>query len=177
MGRAVGLRAALVFGPLVVLMVIVAASPGYKPWAVILVFFGVFGLFGLIIFTRTDRKLKADLGKPDAPWAGAYASALPVDTDLSPETALEIARQCIVQLRARDVRTIGGHTAVGWVGSVLTNVPQWQAYEVAVVILVKPDGMTQMVCCARPRFSIAYFGAAKSRDLAGQLQQAVLSRR
>ena len=91
MGRAVALRAALVFGPLVMLMGIVAASPGYKPLAVFLVFFGVFGLFGLVLFTRTDRKLMAVLGKPDAPWAGAYASALPVDTGLSPETALGFA--------------------------------------------------------------------------------------
>ena len=33
--------------------------------------------------------------------------------------------------------------------------------KLAVVVLVQADGMTQMVCCARPRFSTAYFGASR----------------
>jgi hypothetical protein len=175
MRRTVALRAILIFGPLAVLFLLAFAIgfTDYWPWPLLLGFFGAFGLISLFGFTRMDRKLLVDVGKPDAPWSGAGAAWLPVDTDLSPERALRIARSAIIQLDARDVRTIGNHTVVGWVGSIWTNIPRWTAHEVAVVIIAQPDGATQLVCCARPRLRL--LGSGIGREWASRLQQGVLS--
>jgi len=174
MRRAVALRVALIFGPLVVLMVLVAVVvPGYKPWPLLLLFFGAFGVVSLIISTRTDRKLLLQVGRPDPPWSGNYAAALPVRAYIAPDRALEVARKAIGHLHASEVQNVDHHTVVGWVGSVWTNLPRQQAYELAVVVVAQPDGTTELVCCARPRFSLAYFGGSMSRELASDLQQAV----
>ena len=63
---------------------------------------------------------------------------------------------------------------IGWVGSVWTNVARWQAYEVAVEAIAQANGTTKLVCCARPRFSFAYFGGAMSQRLAAELHDAVV---
>jgi hypothetical protein len=174
MRRAVAVRAILIFGPItvVVLLSFAVGVTDYAPWPFPPIFLGAFGLISLFVFTRMDRKLLLDVGKPDAPWSGADAAWLPVDTDLSPQRALRIARSAIIQLDARDIRTIGNHTVVGWVGSFWTNIPRWTAHEVAVVIIVQPDGETQLVCCARPRLRLL---VGISREWASRLQQGVLS--
>jgi len=172
--KAIGLRALVIFSPVVVLIIVLIATPGSKPWAIALLV--AFALGNLVLLTASDRKLRVDLGKPDAPWGGNYAAWLPVEAEISTEAALRIAREAVQGLRSRQVRTIGDHTVVGWVGYLWTNVARWQAYELAVVVVSQPGKTTQMICCARPRFSIAYFGGARSRELAAGIQRAVSTR-
>jgi len=151
-----------------------AAVSKDMPVVFVVVFFGMFGMIGLILGVRTDRKLMVDLGKPDAPWSGTYAASIPVDANVAPDEALTIARRAVAAVQAHDLRTLGNHTAVGWVGSIWTNLPRQQAYQVAVVVEAQPDDLTQLMCCARPRFSLAYFGAGMSQEWAGRLQKAVI---
>ena len=170
--RAVALRAAVVFGPIGVLAIVVAVGRG--PWAPFLLFFGAFGVITLVLFTTGDRKLKVDLGRPDAPWSGNYAASRELDTLHTPHDAIGLARQAVLRLSPRNVVTVGDHSVIGWVGSVWTNVARWQAYEVAVVAIAQANGTTKLVCCARPRFSFAYFGGAMSQRLAAELHDAVV---
>lgn len=176
MRRAVAVRAGLMLGLVAVLMGLVAFGvPGYKPWPFLLGFFGAIGVVGLIISTLTDRKLLIQVGRPTPPWSGNYAAAFPVRAAVTPDRALVVARQAIGHLHAHDVQTFDHHTVVGWVGSIWTNLPRWQAYQLAVVVIGQSYGTTELVCCARPRFSLAYFGGSMSRELASDLQQAVSS--
>ena len=162
--------------PVALVIVMVAAVSKDMPVVLVVGFFGTFGIIGLILGVRTDRKLRVDLGKPDAPWSGTYAASIPVDANVALDEALKIARRAVEAVRAHDVRTLGNHTAVGWVRSHLeqscpvsrpTNLP-WAS-------LAQPEDLTQMICCARPRFSLAYFGTGMSQEWAERLQRAVIN--
>lgn len=168
-------RACLIFAPIALVIVMAAAVSKDMPVVLVVGFFGTFGIIGLILGVRTDRKLRVDLGKPDAPWSGTYAASIPVDANVALDEALKIARRAVEAVRAHDVRTLGNHTAVGWVGSIWTNLPRQQAYQLAVVVVAQPEDLTQMICCARPRFSLAYFGTGMSQEWAERLQRAVIN--
>lgn len=172
--RAVAQRALLIFALVGFVLLMTALAPGYKPWPLLVGVFVPFGLIMLVVSTRADRKLQLQAGKHDAAWDGANAATMPVQAPVQRERALEIARETLVQLPARDVQTVDDHMAVGWVGSMMfANLPRLQAYEVAIVIEHHAEE-TQFLCCARPRISY-YFGGAMSQEWASRLRQALLA--
>lgn len=172
--RAVAFRALFIFAPIALIVAMAAAASKDMPVGLVVSFFGTFGTIALILAVRTDTKLRVDLGKPDAPWSGTYSAWIPVDADVTPDKALTIARRAVSKAQAHDIRTLENHTVIGWVGSAWTNAPRQQAYQIAVVISAQPESLTQMICCARPRFSLVLFGAGMSQEWATRLQRAVL---
>jgi hypothetical protein len=174
MRKAVAQRGTLIFVGYVLVLALAGVAPGHKPWAALAIFFGAFGVLLLVVTTRTDRKLLVQLGRSDAPWLGAYAASMPVEAAVAPDVAIGLARRAVVALRASDVTLVGDHTVVGWVGSIWTNMPRRQAYELAVVVTGRSEGLTQFLCCARPRSMLAYFGASMSQEWATRLQRAVV---
>ncbi len=73
------------------------------------------------------------------------------------------------------MEVVDGHSVVGWRGFLFTNMPQWQEYQLAIVLSSYAAGGTQFTCCARPRFSTAILGAQKSQELVGSLQSEVVN--
>lgn len=70
----------------------------------------------------------------------------------------------------RGVETVSGAMVTGWVGSVFTNLPQWQQYQLAVTLWLAPNGATVFTSCARPRFGTALLGGSRSQRLATSLK-------
>jgi hypothetical protein len=60
-------------------------------------------------------------------------------------------------------------SAVGWIGSSWTNIPNKAEYMVAVARIVQPDGSIVLDCSCRPRFSSSLFGSRRSGDLTHRL--------
>jgi hypothetical protein len=83
-------------------------------------------------------------------------------------TALSV--RAISRAGGRDVKLVNGSTAIGWIGDPTTNVPDWQEYQLAVVVSPESDDRSCFTCCARPRWWAALAGATKSQRLAESLR-------
>ena len=51
----------------------------------------------------------------------------------------------------------------------MTNIPRWAEYQVAVKLAPLQDGMTEFVCCSRPRFSSSLANFGRSNGLAQRI--------
>ncbi len=174
--RVGAIRAAWVLVPIWLFVACAGAvSGGTAPWALLYGFFTAFGVLVAIVGTVSDRRLAVRAGRADAPWRGYPAFSLPVETSVAPEHALAIARRAVAMTGGSAIELVEPTTVIGWIGSVWTNAPQKQQYELAVAVMAGTGGGIEFVCCARPRFSSAAFGAAKCQLLAELLQSAVVS--
>jgi hypothetical protein len=175
--KALFTRMGLILGGLAVFFGIIALTPGYKPWFVLIPVFGTFGVIMSFVATFADRKVLVRAGKGDAPWSGAMAASVPVDAPISPDRALEIAKEALGAVGATGIEAVDDHTIVGWSGTPwVYNVPSLQAYQLAVAVVAQSEASTQILCCARPRFANSAFGNAMSQRIAVQLQAALLER-
>jgi hypothetical protein len=169
-GRAVVLLAAL--GVMTLLVEHAHTNPP-PPWPLIYGVFGTGGCVAVIVSVFGDRRLAVRSGRwhPALENAGFTASAsFPIPFP----SAINVASQAMSAIGARGVEVIDGRAVVGWVGSVLTNLPKWQQYEVAIDVARSPDGGTRFAILARPRFAYALYGSQRSEQLRGQLQAQVM---
>ncbi len=174
--RALGLRASAFFIPLGILLALVASMPGANPpWPLLIGFFGVFGAIVITTSVFTDRRLSLRAGRGDAPWIGAQARWAAVETAVPITQAVGVARDAIRQAGGRDLSVNGDSIVVGWIGTVFTNLPQWQQYELAIVISPASNGGTQFICCARPRFSTTFLGGSRSYEIVSILESEIES--
>lgn len=147
-----------------------AAAPTPPPWPLLIGFFFIFGLVVVTLSIVTDRRLAVRSGRASAPWTGSNARWVQFAYPVPLQRAIALAATALSQMGAQRVETVNDVMVTGWVGSALTNLPQWQQYQLAVGLAAAPDGTTVFTSCARPRSSMAYMGASKSQQLATALQ-------
>lgn len=173
--RVGAIRAAWILVPIWVIVAFAGAVSRRTPWLLLYGFFTAFGLLMAIVVTVSDRRLAVRTGRGYRPRRGPNAFAIPVETSVVPQRAMAIARRAVVMAGGSDVDVIEPATIVGWIGSVWTNAPQKQQYELAVSVMEGTGGGVVFVCSAQPRFSAALLGAGRSRQLAELMQSAVVS--
>jgi hypothetical protein len=121
---------------------------------------------GGIFVVRSDRKRAARLAIGDRT---ELPPGTPVDVFVDPEAATRIATRAVQQVGGHNVTVLKDGSAVGWIGSSLTNIPTKAEYVVAVARIVQPDGSIVLACSSQPRFSTMAFGGRRSADLTRQL--------
>jgi hypothetical protein len=169
-GRAVALVAVL--GVMSLLIESAHTNPP-PPWPLIFGFFGIVGGGNVIISVYADRKLAIRSGR----WHPASDNAdftVFASVPIPFSSAINVASQAMSSIGAKGVEVIDGRAVVGWIGTVFTNLPKWQQYEVAIDVTRSHDGRTRFAALARPRFAIAAFGSRRSEQLRGQLQEQVM---
>ena len=172
--KAVAKRAAFYFIPVALLVgMVIAIVPG-APWALLIGFFTAFGMIIVALFCVSDRKLDMEIGKIDAPWLGSNTSSMQVNLFVKSEIALDIAKCAVAKAGGWDITVIGQATVVGWIGSVWSNLPRSQSYQMAIVFCEASIGEIQFLCCARPRSKAALMGLKRSLELVSKLQNALL---
>ena len=116
------------------------------------------------------------------PGVGSGASTVTAIFQGTTDTARAASTQAIRNLGGRDISLIGSNITTGWVGSMWTNIPQWQAYQLAVVIEDEEANTLRLLCCARPRKAWAAYlcvswwyvwGGNRSDELAERLSQEI----
>jgi hypothetical protein len=150
--------------------------------AVILVAVGV-AIILLALRSRLDRKRQLARGKPDNPWSGSGASTVTAIFRGTADAARTASTQAIRHLGGQDISLNGSSVITGWIGSMWTNIPQWQAYQLSVVIEDEEANPLHLLCCARPRKAWAaslcwtwwyVWGGNGSDELAQRLSQEII---
>lgn len=126
-----------------------------------------------VVVICSDRKRAVRTVTGSAPDRTTLPPGTPVDVFVDPSTATQIAAGAIRQVGGRDITVLNDGSAVGWIGSSLTNIPSKMEYMVAVARITQPDGSIVLACSARPRFSSSLFGSQRSADLTRRLVAAV----
>lgn len=149
--------------------------------AVVLIAICVVALFFALRF-RLDRKRQLDRGQADNPWLGTGASAVTVTFRGTVDTARDASTQAIRNLGGQSISFIGSNITTGWIGSVWTNIPRWQAYQLSVVIEDEGPNPLRLLCCARPRKAWAAYlcvswwyiwGGNRTDEIAERLSQEI----
>ena len=154
-------------------MSLVATAPTPPPWPVLVVFTLFFLAFGsgvAAISMITDRRLAVRSSRASPPWTGSNARWAQSSYPMPLDRAVRFATDALSHMGARGVETVGAAMVTGWVGSVVTNLPQLQQYQLAVALSVAPDGSTVFTSCARPRLGTSLMGASRGQRLATSLQ-------
>lgn len=150
-----------------------ASTSPRPPWVLFLSLFGAFLIFSVVMSLLTDRQLAVRTGRADAPWIGSCAGWTQTFSNTPIDTARHYATQAICNIGGRKVVLINDWEAVGWIGSSWVNVPEWQEYQLDVLISVAWGGETCFTCSARPRWKMVWGGVSKSGRLAESLQREV----
>ena len=149
--------------------------------AVVLIALCVLALFLALRF-RLDRKRQLDHGQADYPWTGGGASTVKAVFPGSADTARAASAQAIRNLGGQDISVIGSSITTGWTGSMWTNIPKWQAYQLSIVIENEEANPLHLLCCARPRKAWAaslnwswwyVWGGNRSDELAERLSEEI----
>jgi hypothetical protein len=173
--RALLWRSGLALGVFVIGIGFGASTSPQPPWPILLAAVGGFLAFSVITSLFGDRQLAVRAGRGDAPWKGSAAGWTQYVCDSSIGAGPHVATQAIVNIGGRKVELVNGTAAVGWIGSSWVNLPEWQEYQLAVVVAQDSNGGTSFTCCARPRWKTRWGGASKSRRLALALRQEVVT--
>ena len=142
------------------------------------IFLGAFILLcvvGAYFVVASDRKRAIRHGRVARFGGGGLGNSVPVVVLVSSDSAMQIAKEAIRQVGGREVVSLSGSAAVGWIGSSWTNLPNRSEYELRVSLSTLADGSTQFVCSGRPRFASQLTGTARSRELATRLASEVSS--
>jgi hypothetical protein len=170
MRRALVLRLTVLVLTLGSVAALASTAKPAPPWAQLMTFFGVFGLVVVAVSIRSDRRLLTRAGRGSAPWTGSNARWTQIFLSVNPDQARNMAERAIRAIGGNHVEWLDENTAIGWIGWVLTNLPEWQQYQLAIVISPGPGGGLTFTCCARPRASVALMGASKGQRLASALR-------
>jgi hypothetical protein len=84
-----------------------------------------------------------------------------------------VAAQAISNAGGRKVILVNGWEAVGWIGSSWVSVPEWQEYQLDVLVSQDGGGGTCFTCSVRPRWKFVWGGSSKSKRLAESLRREV----
>lgn len=122
-----------------------------------------------VVVIRSDRKRAVRKVAGSAPDRATLPPGTPVDVFVDPSTATQIAAGAVRQVGGHDITVLNDGSAVGWIGSSLTNIPSKMEYMVAVARITQPDGSIILACSSRPRFSSSLFGSRRSADLTNRL--------
>ncbi len=173
MRKALVQRSALALVAFGLIIGIGASASPQPPWPIFLTSFGAFLIFAVVTSLFGDRRLAVRSGRIDAPWIGSNASWTQTFAAIPIESACHLAGQAVTNVGGRRVELINGCEAVGWIGSGWTNIPEWQEYQLDVLVSQDPGGLTRFTCCARPRWKMGWGGTSKSRRLADSLRHEV----
>jgi len=163
--------ALLAFG---VLIGFAALSSPQPPWPGFLALSAAFLAYAVLMSTFGDRKLAVRAGRGDEPpWTGSGARWTEHLSGTPFGTATTYAIRAITNVGGRNVELVNGSAAIGWVGSRWTNVPEWQEYELAVVVSPVRGGGSCFTCCVRPRWKANLTWGSKSQRVAESLRSEV----
>jgi hypothetical protein len=124
---------------------------------------------GAVVVIRSDRKRAVKAAAASTPDRSVLPPGTPVDVFVDPSVATHIAAEAVRQVGGHDINVLDDGSAVGWIGSSLTNIPNKAEYMVAVARIAQPDGSIVLACSSRPRFSSSLFGSRRSIDLTQRL--------
>ena len=164
--------ALLVFGVIIGFAALSSPQPPWPP--LFLPFFGAFFTYAVLMSTFGDRKLAVRAGRGDEPpWTGSGARCAEYLSGTPSGAATTYATRAITNVGGRNVELVNGSAAIGWVGSRWTNVPEWQEYELGIVVSPLRDGASCFTCCVRPRWKSTWTWGSKSQRLAESLRSEV----
>jgi hypothetical protein len=121
------------------------------------------------VVIRSDRKRAVRAAAGGARNLTTLPPGTPVDVFVDPSAASHIAAEAVRHVGGHDIKVLDDGSAVGWIGSSLTNIPSKAKYLVAVSRIAQPDGSIILACSSRPRFSSSLFGSRRSTDLTRRL--------
>jgi hypothetical protein len=166
-------RAGLALAVYAVIVAFGASASPQPPWALFLTVFGMFLTFAVVSSLFGDRKLAIWTGRTDPPWAGSSARWTQTSAAIPLDSAAHFGVTAISRVGGRNAELISDWEAIGWIGSSLTNIPEWQEYQLDVLVSRAPDGHACFTCSARPRWKMGWGGASKSARLAESLRSEV----
>lgn len=124
---------------------------------------------GAAVVIRSDRKSAGRLATGTAPSRPTLPLGTPVDVFVDPDAATQIAATAVQQVGGHDVSVLDDGSAVGWIGSPLTNIPSRAEYMIAVARITQSDGSIVLACSSQPRYSTMFLGSRRSADLTQRL--------
>jgi hypothetical protein len=139
---------------------------------VLAAFVGVFlamCIGGAIVVIRSDRKRTTRSATDTARQGRPLPMGTPVEVFVDPDAATRIARTAIQLVGGHDITILDDGSAIGWIGSALTNIPSKAEYMIAVSRMIQPDGSIVLGCSSQPRYSTMAFGNRRSADLTQRL--------
>jgi hypothetical protein len=163
-------RTGLALAAYAVIIAFGASASPEPPWPFFLTVFGVFLTFCVVTSLMWDRKLAIRAGRTDAPWTGSSARWTQTFADTPLASASHFGLTAISKVGGRNAELISDWEAIGWTGSSLTNIPEWQEYQLDVLVSEVEDGQVCFTCSARPRWKLVWGGASKSARLAESLR-------
>jgi hypothetical protein len=119
---------------------------------------------------------------PDNRWVGGGSSTVTADFPGTAAAARVASTKAIQNLGGQDISLIGSSITTGWMGSMWTNIPQWQAYQLSVVMENEEGNPVHLLCCVRPRKAWAavlnlswwyVWGGNRSAQLAQRLSEEI----
>jgi hypothetical protein len=170
MRKALIWRSGLALAVFVVIIGFGASTSPQPPWPFYLSSFGLFLVFSVAMSLWGDRKLAARSGRLDAPWSGSNASWTQTFGHIPIQSASHVAAQAVSNAGGRGVQLVNSWEAIGWIGSSWVNVPEWQEYQLDVLVSQGAGGTTCFTCSTRPRWKVVWGGASKSKRLAESLR-------
>jgi len=173
MRKAVIRRTGLALGVYAVIIAFGASMSPQPPWPFFLTASGGFLTFAVATSLVWDRKLTVRVGRTDAPWTGSSARWAQTFAAVPLGSAAQFGVTAISRVGGRNAELISDWEAIGWIGSSLTNIPEWQEYQLDVLVSCTPDGRVCFTCSARPRWKMGWGGASKSGRLAESLRSEV----
>lgn len=125
---------------------------------------------------RWDRKVQWERGRTSPVWTGLAAMVSEAFV-VSPDAAISLAGEAIKAVGGKDVSVVND-MVTGWTGSMWTNFPPWQAYQLVIEVRHHAGDEHEFVCGARPRkmWSLSQLGTRRvgrnlAQDLAAEVRR------